>query len=58
MNALTRTIVVGLICLILLGVVGYELYFIKGADTAVRKLMSKLVMIVVHEVLFIFKTTP
>lgn len=41
MNALTRTIVVGLICLILLGVVGYELYFIKGADTAVRSAIEK-----------------
>ncbi len=41
MNSLTRTIIVGSICLILLGVVGYELYFIKGADSAVRSAIEK-----------------
>ena len=36
MNSVTRTIVVGLIFLALLGGAGYELYYIKGADSAVR----------------------
>ena len=41
MNSVTRTIIVGLIFLIMLGGVGYELYYIKSADSAVRNAISK-----------------